>query len=113
MSFTVTRVWGVQNPKHFCGRHLLYVCSDPQIYLFDRVKSRDFGQAWSVFLLCQSLPAALGVPAASILDGLFAGDSGVARAGSLLGGALVLATFAVVFLSNCLREESSSGSRPR
>ena len=88
------------------------MCSDPQIYLFDRVKSRDFGQAWSVFLLCQSLPAALGVPAASLLDGLFAGG-GVARAGSLLGGALVLAAFAVVSLSNCLREESSVGSRPR
>ena len=85
-----------------------------QIYLFDRVKSRDFGQAWSVFLLCQSLPAALGVPAASLLDALFAGDGGgVARAGSLAGGALVLAAFAVVFLSNCLREESSAESRPR
>lgn len=77
------------------------MCSDPQIYLFDRVKSRDFGQAWSVFLLCQSLPAALGVPAASLLDGLFAGG-GVARAGSLLGGALVLAAFAVVSLSTCV-----------
>ena len=65
-----------------------------------------------MFLLCQSLPAALGVPAASILDGLFAGG-GVARAGSLAGGALVLAAFAVVSLSNCLREESSAGSRPR
>ena len=68
-----------------------------------------------MFLLCQSLPAALGVPAASFLDGLFAGGGGggVTRAGSLAGGALVLAAFAVVFLSNCLREESSAGSRPR
>ena len=87
--------------------------SPPQMYLFDRVKSRDFGQAWSVFLLCQSVPAAFGIPAVSVLDDLFAGSGVVARAGSVVSGALLLLAFALVFVSNCLREESSAGSRPR
>lgn len=92
-------------------KYYLSICTSVpqfQVYLFEKVKSRDFGQAWSLILCCQALPIGAGVPAVAGLE------AAVTGAGDIFCGMALVVAGAVVFGANFLRRNmGSTGRKPR
>ena len=77
-----------------------------KIYLYDRVKSRDFSQVWSLLQACMALSVGLGVPLVHEAHEYL----GQEKFGFLIsGGCLFLAAFVLVVSSICSRTDSLHG----
>lgn len=75
-------------------------------YIQERVKTRDFGQTWSLIQAAATLPIGLGIPLLS-----WANESSTGFLGNLIGSGLALLGCLVLVIGhNCSKQRQSYGS---